>query len=222
MRKYTIVAGLLLAWGSMLSCKKNKDNAKPQETIVYETDFSNSDGKWPVTPNPDGSAIAYENGYYLLKAGPTKSFTCPLGQDIFSGTTGDVAIETSVKPEYYNDPKGGTGGLVWNLHPVAQGYTSYVFLITYDGYWAIFRSKPDGSNAWDMIVDYTKSNTIKQNQFNKLRLTRITNNWHFYINDKEVYSMPVASGYANLDRVGLVANTYSILRADYFKAIKLP
>lgn len=117
MRKYTVVITLLLVGGSMFSCKKDKENINPQETVLYETDFSNNDGKWAVGSKPDGIATSYENGYYVVKGGTDRSCTGSLTQDIFSGTTGDVAMEAAVRPAYYNNSQAGVGGLAWNIQP---------------------------------------------------------------------------------------------------------
>lgn len=199
-----------------VSCKKDGVGSK-KETVLYETDFSSDDGKWFKESNQYGTS-SINNGYYSLISSATQGFYNTLNP-IFNSNNLNVAVETSVKLTTNGATKYGNGGLVWGYRENSSG-KRFNFQIAHNGYYVIY-GYPNGDN--DNYVDYVSwklSSSVKQNQFNKLRIELREGTLYFFINSSEVYSMPAPDN-EGLDNLGLVVQSSSTLQADYFKVVEL-
>ncbi|WP_300596696.1 hypothetical protein [Niabella sp.] len=210
----------LLTLVAVASCKKNDVSKK--ETVLYETDFSNDDGHWPTgNLGSSGASATIGNGYYTMVGG-NGGREVWTGQ-IFSGTTGGMALEASVKLSSNSGANNGEGGLIWGLRKNSSTdvYTGFYFEISYDGYYSIW-GYPDGSEKpYVLYKDWVLNSAIRNNQFNKLRIVLKNNELRFYVNDKELFAMP-SPGNGTLDQPGFKIRKYSTMQVDYFKAVQLP
>ncbi|MBZ4189920.1 hypothetical protein [Niabella beijingensis] len=207
------VSGIL----SFQSCKK--DGVGEKEQTVYSTDFSSNDGFWPTGTRSNGTILMIEGGYYALS---TQGVEWNVWlKSLFEKNVQRSAIEASVKVSTIGGDTWGNGGLIWNLQGSGSSITgmSY-FYISHNGQFVI-GGYPNGYNKpYVNYVNWTENNVIKKEAFNKLRIENIQGTWHFYINGKEVHSMPSKKGNL-LDQVGVAAHPKTILMVDYFKAVTI-
>lgn len=209
----------LISVGFLLqSCSKDDDSVSlPKETILYQTDFSKDDGQWWVDNDGVGSG-SYNNGQYWLASSSSQVYYTTLG-NVFSTTTGTTAVEASIKLEYLNNKTDyGFGGIMFNYKKNGSNYSYMIWNTSYNGYWKLARY--NSASGYTDYVDWTLNNAIRQNDFNKLRIEHTADKIRFYINGSEIYSMATTNG-PTLDQVGLSINSYSRIKADYFKAVEL-
>lgn len=205
---------------AVAACKKKEVSKK--ETPLYETDFGTDDGHWATgSLGNAGASATIGNGYYTL-AGGSGGREVWTGQ-IFSGITGGTALEASVKLSTNGGTNDGAGGLIWGLKKKDDNnlYTAFYFEISYDGYYIVW-GYPNGSEKpYILYKDWVLNGAIRNGQLNKLRITLVNNELRFYINDRELFSMP-SPGNATLDQPGFKIRKYSTMQVDYFKALQLP
>ncbi|HEY8957342.1 hypothetical protein [Chitinophaga sp.] len=218
LRSIARVTTLLLV--IMSACKK--DDIKPREVILYETDFSrnNDTAQWKTGAMGTGLSGTLQGGYYEFRNASAKHYIVgPL--NLFDGLSGsNMAVEASVKISYVlsTQPSEAWGGLVWNNN--LDNNTAFYFEITTAGGYVIW-GHPDASGDYVLYKDHTKSTTIRPGQFNVLRIELRNRQLHFFINGTEVYSMEVVNE-NTLKHAGLGAYPQSNLQADYFKTVQLP
>src|SRR5262249_6691371 len=134
------ISATLLALGS---CKKDNNNNKPSENVVYSNDFSSDDKNWPIGAQGDSLKAAVNGGYYQL-TNKTSTANYFYGPPLFPGSTGsNRAIESSVKVTATTTTATGYGGLVWGFK--TSDHSKFVFGIYTDGYFDVW-GYPDGRN----------------------------------------------------------------------------
>lgn len=214
--------GLLLVT-SLVSCKK--DDVKPQETVLYETNFDSDDGKWALE-NPFGDGTATIGGGYYTINGKTTGMGVYTSSIFYNNAKPRTAIETSIKLTSTGPSTAGTGGLLWGQDTKETASPTddivFYFLISYDGQYTISGFPNDSNHPLVNYKDWQNSSAVRNSQFNKLRIALIDNVLHFYINETEVHSMPSPIANGTLDQAGVSALKYSIAQFDYFKATELP
>ena|GEM_PF-2573861 len=216
MKKHMMIAVvLLLTCSNFISCKK--EDVQQKETIVYETNFNSNDGNWRSETTEPGVTLQFKDGYYQISKTTAGSYYVH-AWELFNNITGNTAIEASIALTNIN---AGTStiysaGLEWNGNETTQ--SGFAFRIFTNGKFHV-GGWPDG-NTYVSYKDATVSNAIR-NGFNVLRIELRSGRLHFLINGAEVYSMPPVND-ASLDRAGFSIGQNLILRADYFKALRLP
>lgn len=196
------------------SCKKD-DAGRTKETVVYETDFSEDDGKWYVGNTAAGVRISIEDGYYRFKAGAGGGWMVWTG-NVFTDAGKGGYVEASVKLSPNGNNDYGFGGLIWGMVPSDADANEFRFDISYNGYYRIL-GFPDGEQM--EYKPWTTLNTIRNNQFNTLKIQLKNQQIYFYINDREVHSMP-AGRWNTLDRLGCVVARNSNMEVDGFRAVE--
>ncbi|ANH81979.1 hypothetical protein A8C56_14270 [Niabella ginsenosidivorans] len=215
--KKNIFFFLLLTVIVFTACKKS--DVKPKETVLYETDFSSNDGKWGTGTPSNGIVLSISDGYYTFRNSSTGSYGSWLENPVFTGTPARSAIEASIKTAQTGNDGWGSGGLLWNLKKISNNnYYEFGFVISYNGKFEIYGYPNGDQDSYTEYVSWTLSSAIKTDSFNKLRITLTTGTLHFFINDKEVHSMPATSEGA-LDLAGFIADRGTTLQMDYFRAV---
>lgn len=212
----------LLILSIISSCSKNDHTTtQPQKTVLYQTDFSSDDGKWPVGNIYRGGSTYYQSGgYFVVGGNDINTFTYSYTNNFFTGLSGEMAIEASIKPTP-SFGKGGNAGLIWAFQSSGQNSSSfYVFEISNTGQWGIFEYQLTNSanNQWTItiIAGWTGNGAVQQSAFNDLQITQYNGQLQFSINSTQVYKMN-ATG-STLDQAGLFADVSSMLEANFFEA----
>jgi hypothetical protein len=220
MKSIISIAGLTLLLAVMGACKK--DDVKPREVTLYETDFSQNDdrGQWQTGTLATGLTGMLQGGYYQFRNTSAKHYITG-DPDFFDSLHGsNMAVEAGVKISYVSSgqPSEAMGGIFWN-HKLNNN-TAFYFEITTDGQYFIW-GHSDASGNYTIYKNYTKSAAIRPGQFNVLRVELINRRLHFFINGTEVHSMEVVNENTLTD-AGLAVFGESNLQADYFKTVQLP
>ncbi|MGC4231935.1 MAG: hypothetical protein QM594_02905 [Niabella sp.] len=215
MKKLNAAFLIALIVATFISCKK--DDVKSKQTVVYETDFSSDDGHWYRGTTSNNTVISINNGYYTFNSGAAGGWAAWL-TPVFNSAIGNAGIEASVKLATTGPATWGNGALLWNVRGSNNtgDFTAKTFYISHNGYYTIAALYEDGSR--ETFVDWTLNSSIKQGQFNILKILSKNDKLHFYINNQEVYNMNDASGFVTLDKVGLEVSKYTNMQVDYFKA----
>lgn len=211
---------LITATFILNACEKN--DVEPKENVLYETDFRKNDGSWWTGTLEDGQAN-YQNGQYVIEGSSLnkgESMRPVTLSRVFSGSTSNTAIETSVKIEYTTSPDYGVGGVIWNYTSTGTDYSYYALLISHGGHWSI-AGYDSASDKWTYTTDWEISSVIRKNDFNTVRIVREKGKIICYINDTRMINL-TADDSIVLDRVGLYSISHSKLTARHFKAYELP
>lgn len=221
---------VMFACIGMVSCSKNGTLTTPKETVLYQTDFSSNDGRWVVGTISGGGATYYQNENYFVEGSQvgtyayikvtSAAFTYSCISNVFNGSSGDIAIEASIKMS--SAPAGA--GLIWNFQSGGQNISFYVFEINTSGQWGIYQYQlVDATtipNKYSIttLASGTAISAIQQNQFNKLQITQNKGQLQFLVNGTQLIEMNANSN--TLDQVGLFADVKSILAANSFQAVE--
>ncbi len=116
-------------------------------TVIYEDDFSDENTGWPVGDDSDVS-YKYQNGRYRIEVKPSNYIRPITGGETLS----DVIVEINAKVEQSSGD--GEFGLICRYQ---DDDNMYMFEITQDGYYAIYRML---EGTWSPLIDYAYSDTI--------------------------------------------------------------
>ena len=201
---------------TLASCSK-KDDPKPKETVLYETDFSSNDGNWRTGSFLSGTVSAsIENGYYTMRNNSTQYYYFATSR-IFSGITSTTAIETSMKVTGIGaGVTNPSAALIWNFNTTDE--SDFTFGFSGYGQFTI-QGLPDGNNNV-VYKDWALHSAVRKNDFNTLRIELKNNMLYFFINGTEVYSMKPVNG-NTLDQVGFEVPRQRALQVDYIKAVRI-
>lgn len=196
----------------LASCSKSDD--KPREKVLYQTSFDKDDGQWSIE-SYDSIDVSLKGGFYqVTNSRSNYLFEEPVA-DIFDSGADSIGIEAKIQVAKLGDAEFGGGGLMWGYGP---GEEVYFFNVYTDGYFEVF-GYPDGS-SYESYESLSALDVIKPAGANLLRITLVDGDLHFLINGKEVFSM--SSPTKGLDRSGISTESHTMLKADYFKAFRLP
>ncbi|MCF3109565.1 hypothetical protein LL912_12360 [Niabella sp. CC-SYL272] len=211
MKQITLVT-LAFFFTFLCSCKKD-ETTTPKETVLYQTSFSNDDGKWQTGTIANGSKAFYQNGQYWME-GSNGGVLYSMADNFFSGPTSKMTVEAIVKIDNLSTiPENGIGGLVWSAQ---SDY--YVFMVTFDGYWRLGEYNRS-RGEWVYFNDWVRDNNILLNDYNKLRIEQAGGTTRFYINDVQVHSMDAVNR-ATLDKLGFFVSASSRVKAKFFKTVQ--
>ncbi|MBZ4187502.1 hypothetical protein [Niabella beijingensis] len=206
---------LLLSSAVVLSQSCRKDDVKPRETVLYETDFSSDDGQWPTGTLATGVSADIQNNYYQITSRNTSYYVYASSR--FNGVSGNTAIEASVSVSAIGNPATlYPGGLAWNINPSRN--LVFMFGIYPDGQFAI-GGWPD-ANGFVSYKDPTTSTAIRTGGFNTLRIELRNKRLYFFINGTQVHDMSPVND-SSLDLPGLILGGPDLsMRTDHFKAVQ--
>jgi len=200
-KKLTVALFALLA--ASMAC--NFTNPVTTDTnILYQDDFSDPSSGWARSTDADG-ITDYDDGAYRIRVdtiGPDDS-----GMDMWAyagvDLEGDVRIEVDVTK--IGGPVENDMGVLCRYSQKDDAHNFYYFLITSDGYAAIFKMKDSTPN---MISgeEWQPSNAINATVANHLRADCIGNELTLYVNDQEVLTA-TDSEFTGGD-IGLIAGTF--------------
>lgn len=199
----------------LASCSKDEVNPAENEQVLFETDFSKDDGMLWVGTEEVVSASIEDGNYNFINEHASRSHWSAFSQT-FSDAYTSTAIETRVNLSSTDDEEPGAGGLFWNRN--MENASDFAFMINNVGQFTI-GGYPDGT-TYTVYQDWTSHTAVHSNAFNVLRIESRDNEFHFFINGTEVYSMQAVNS-ASLDRFGFLVSYKSALQADYFKAVAL-
>jgi len=211
-----IIAFVIIAFSS---CKK--DDVKPKETVLYETDFSSDDGKWRLYQEQGIGYFYYQDGFYVV-ASTSTSLHC-IQSEFFGGKKQNMAIEAAVVIAKGPTHPGGntivTGGLVFGYkYTDDNNYHYNIMSISEKGVLSLAYFDKRTEQWTRYISDKDIKNTVYTDTPNKLRVELKNGMLYFYINGTEVHKMTdVTSG--SLERPGFWVNGHTILLTNYFKAV---
>jgi hypothetical protein len=177
-----------------------------QTDLNNYTDTFGSNSNWKEFNNEIGYGKKI-NGKYVLK-----------------GAISDAIVESVVYP-YIDWNKAFTlevaysqttrdfknmSGLIW-----AKNYDSYnAFIIRHNGWYIILSKHEEEINV---IKDWTKCSEIKNiNNENKLKVKREIGTYKFYINDKEIVSIPEKKFLSNDNGCGFFVEGQNQIEVTYF------
>jgi S1-C subfamily serine protease len=145
-------------------------------SLLVNNSFDGDDvGTWP-TGEADGYSATVADGAYTLNLDVDNMYL-PLHPNE-SATLGDGAIAVQVRPE-----GDGFAGVVARYAENGDARSMYVCWISNSGQ---FGCSKDVNNEWTVIVKPQASATIKPNEYNKVVLAAVGNEFSFEINDEEV------------------------------------
>lgn len=230
MKKQYLSLALLTLFviAGMFSCSKSNDvkaskgTITPKETILYQTNFSNDDGKWVVGDISKGGSTYYQNGNYVVVGGnDINTFTYSYTDNFFANSSGNIAIQASIKAISTFGANHGNAGLIWDFRSSGPGNASYyVFEINYSGLWGIYQYQltNNATNQWAIttVAAMVANSAVKPNDFNTLQIKQSNGQLQFSINNTQVYKMNETGG--DLDQAGLFADVSSKLQANLFEA----
>lgn len=153
-------------------------------TVIYEDDFADESTGWPVGNNLD-EKYGYQNGRYVIQV-KSSNYISPItrGENLT-----DVVIKINAKVEQSSGD--GEFGLFCRYQ---DGNNLYMFEVTQDGYYAIYRML---NGAWSPLIDYTYSDQIASLTSAEVQASCIGSTLSLAVNDKvlaEVSDSSLASG----------------------------
>jgi hypothetical protein len=140
---------------------------------IYNQQFSSDNGEWGTGESTEAERTI-ENGHYCMKS---KEKYYASWKTIDLDESGNYEIEASIK---------WVGGAEDTEHAIIWGYgesSSYRFGFTGNQNYTIYKS----DNGITDYVDFTKETTINPDEYNKLTIRKLGNNWFFYLNEKLLY-----------------------------------
>lgn len=146
-------------------------------SLPYYDDFSNSSSGWDVYSS-DNVEEGYRDGYYFLSSKTTEFTEDAYANKLFT----DMIIEVDATPVIGI----GTSYFDYGLScRVQSNYDGYDFLITTDGYFAVYKYTDGGSTATSLLQgdEYQQSSAILQGyETNHLRVTCDGSHLKFEVN----------------------------------------
>ena len=219
MQKYypvLIIAFVIIAFSSC-----TKEDVKPKETVVYQTDFSSNDGKWRIYEGQGYGYFYYQGDFYVV-ASTSTSLYC-VQSEFFGGTKQNMAIEASVVIAKGPTHPGGntivTGGLIFGYEYADDNNYQYnIMSISEKGSLSLAYFDKRTEQWTRYIDDKDIKNIIHTDIPNKLRVELRNGMLYFYVNGTEVHKMTdVTSG--SLEKPGFWVNGHTILLTNYFKVV---
>lgn len=175
---------------------------KGQPLVLHDT-FDNNNAGW-FEGAGDTYSTTIENGKYILKTleeghGRTLTLT------YFLDPKKDFSIEANFLQKAGSTNNGL--GLLWGGD---DDNNYHVFMIAHTGYYQVLSpEKREGLNEW------VEANDINpQEEGDNLKVTKVGNTLHFYLNKKEVFTTGTLPYYGN--KIGLINYTDMVLEMDDF------
>lgn len=175
---------------------------KGQPLVLHDT-FDNNEAGW-FEGEGDTYSAAIENGKYTLKTfeeGHGRTLTL----SYFLDPNKDFLIEANF---LQRDGSTNNGiGLLWGGD---DDNNYHVFMIAHTGYYQVLSpEKREGLNDWKETKDINP-----QEKGDNLRVTKVGNTLHFYLNDKKVFTTGSLPFYGN--KIGVINYTDMVLEMDDF------
>lgn len=208
---------LIFLYGLVLliqGCSKD-DVASVEDQLIYETDFSNNDGSFWVGTEGKITIGIQDGSYYFLNNNTSGSFYVTLNA-LFANVQKEGALESSIQIKNTGGSNPGAGGIIFNRN--RKNPSQVRFILNGLGMFKVDATS-EGKDP-ELYQDWIEHPAIKKNQSNVFRVELRKDNYYFYINGKEVFTMG-AKGAKNLDEVGYSVGYKTILQADYFKVTSL-
>ena len=181
---------------------------EPRYGNKFYENFNDNKNNWPVE-NIKNDELKFDNGY-LVKRKVEGQLT--LWDHVSLDPSQDFVIEIEIT--HVAGINDGAFGLTWGAK---DDDNLFAFKITADGSYKI-ANEVKGNRV--ELVPYTDSKFIKQgNAANLLAIKNISDTWHFYIYDKEIYTCPANKFFG--DRAGLILHDEQTVKVLSLKAAQL-
>ncbi|WP_020532904.1 TIR domain-containing protein [Flexithrix dorotheae] len=169
---------------------------------IYEDFFvDNRNSWWKGDENYLGRV---ENGYYHFESMIDKgAWSAP---EIDLDESRDFEIEMKIK--YLKGKKNNSLDLVWGKSDDEK----YTFGFSANGYYVI---RGFLEEEWQDFKEWTKSDIVSGNEYNKLTVRKIGGNYYFFLNETYVHSMPFKALPGKRTGANVLANT--AMAVDDFK-----
>ncbi|MBM3124164.1 MAG: hypothetical protein FJZ87_03710 [Chloroflexi bacterium] len=126
-----LTAGLACTFGGSIPAEEGT-SVTPEETILYQDDFSTNSGGWPEFDDPQGTTSYYNGGYRIHVTGAEWDY---FGSPTIENTPADVIVE--VDTTKHGGPIQNKFGIVCRLSDTPEGSNMYYLWISTQQYSAI-------------------------------------------------------------------------------------
>jgi len=208
MRKIIFIEIILVFIVINVYTQSKYNDFKIKEKIFYD-DFSTNNSGWRIgTINSNVYQIS--NGYYELISTSDGATASNYNTNNIFTIDQNKNFEIELSMAFISGEENGGNGIWWGVK--SSNWAGFQFVFSGNG---SFRLSKYYNGTWNALKDWTKSDLINKNDYNKMTIRKIDNQYYFFINDGFVHSCPFESFYGN--EINFCGTKNSIIRIEYIK-----
>lgn len=172
---------------------------------IINDEFDDNSNAWYLYDNEYNTIGRIDKGHYILQV--LDSLPKLIRHKIPLDSKSDFEIETSII--HSSGESTAANGINWGWKDVDN---FYLFGFSSNGWYCI---KKCLLGTWADIIPWTKSPTVKINDYNKLTIRKFDNTYYFFVNEELVHTMPFEP--LPGEWMGFRTPEYSIIYTDNWK-----
>jgi len=207
-KQFTLLFWLLATQLQLLSQSNFGDYTIPVSGSLYFEDFlgTNPTG-WTLGTFENCRTYSIGNGYFEVQSVCNSNAGYNINNPNAIDQNRDFEIETNILFVAGEDNNGN--GVWWGKD--LNDWKGFAFLFTANGSFKVSRY----NSVWSDLREWTISDLIRKNAYNKLTVRKISTMYYFFINEGLVFSCPFQPFYGQA--LNLHCNQNSTIRVDYLR-----
>ncbi|MBS4057951.1 MAG: caspase family protein [Bacteroidales bacterium] len=207
-KQFTLLFWLLATQLQLLSQSNFGDYTIPVSGSLYFEDFLGTNpAGWTLGTFENCRTYSIGNGYFEVQSVCNSNAGYNINNPNAIDQNRDFEIETNILFVAGEDNNGN--GVWWGKD--LNDWKGFAFLFTANGSFKVSRY----NSVWSDLREWTISDLIRKNAYNKLTVRKISTMYYFFINEGLVFSCPFQPFYGQA--LNLHCNQNSTIRVDYLR-----
>lgn len=178
--------------------------------ILFSEDFSSNNGKWREGSS-DSRYFKIENGYYVIQSFKTGFYSAAKfnEDDQFNiDQSRDFQIECKMK--FISGEDNNSNSLNWGQKK--EDWSNLRFGFSGDGSYKVFSFDDTAENNWTSYKSWTESAALSKNDYNKMTVRKVADQYYFFINETLVTTVPFKPFFGQV--LSVQSNQNTTIRID--------